>query len=120
MYVGNIFFAGAMGIGYLISPSTMASVLGGPSGETLWAAGYAYSYMTALGIFAVLGLRSPLKFSATLLLQATGKIIWIAAVFVPALAAGSAPSWTFIFTGLFVVWIIGDLIAVPWRHFFTK
>jgi hypothetical protein len=120
MYVINIVLAAGFGIAYLISPGTMSSVLGVPNVEPLWAAGYAYSYMIALGIFGVLGLRSPLKFSASLLLQATGKIVWIAAVLTPAVAAGSVPTWALMLTGMFALWIVGDLVAVPWRHFIAK
>jgi len=120
MYVINIVLAMGMGIIYLVSPSTMSSTLGVPLEDPMWASGYAYSYMVALGVIGLLGLRSPLKFAVSLLLQATGKIVWIIAVFVPALASGSAPSWGYELVLLFVLWIIGDLIAIPWRHFLSK
>lgn len=120
MYVVNIVGAMGLGIVYLVSPATVSSLMGVPNLDPMWAPGYAYSYMVALGVIGLLGLRSPLKFAVSLLLQATGKIVWIAAVFAPALAGGSVPSWGYEITMLFVFWIIGDLIAVPWRYFISK
>jgi hypothetical protein len=55
-----------------------------------------------------------------LLLQAIGKIVWIVAVFAPALYCGSVPSWGYEITMLFVIWIIGDLIVVPWKYLVSK
>lgn len=121
MYVANIFVAGGFGLAFLIAPSAVASAgIAGPVEESLWAAGYAYSFMVTLAVCAALGLRSPLKFSATLLVQAATKIIWTLAIIVPRLAGGSLPSWAIGMTALFVVWAVGDIIAIPWRHFLTK
>jgi hypothetical protein len=120
MYVVNIIGAMGLGIVYLVSPSTVSSLMGVPNLDPMWSPGYAYSYMVALGVIGLLGLRSPLKFSASLLLQAIGKIIWIIAVFAPALVSNSVPSWSYEITILFVFWIIGDLIAIPWRNFMSK
>ncbi len=120
MYVVNIIGAMGLGIIYLAAPATVSSLMGVPNLDPMWAPGYAYSYMVALGIIGLLGLRSPLKFAASLLLQAIGKIVWIIAVFAPALASGSVQMWGYEITLLFVLWIIGDLVAVPWRYFISK
>ena len=120
IYVVNIVGAMGLGIVYLISPSTVSSLMGVPNLDPMWSPGYAYSYMVALGVIGLLGLRSPLKFAASLLLQAIGKIVWIVAVFAPALISGTVPSWGYEITMLFVLWIIGDLIATPLRYFKSK
>jgi hypothetical protein len=120
MYVVNIVGAMGLGIVYLISPSTMSSLLGVPNLDPMWSPGYAYSYMVALGVIGLLGLLSPLKFAASLLLQAIGKIVWIVAVFAPALVGGTVSQWGYEITMLFVFWILGDLIATPWRYFKSK
>jgi len=119
-YAVNIMGAGAIGLALLVAPSAMYSFLGAEVVDSMWAAGYAYSYMFCLGVFCVLGLRSPLKFSAVLLLQASVKILWILAIVVPTLMAGPLHSYAVRFCGLFVLTIAGDLIAVPWRHFLAK
>ena len=76
--------------------------------------------MVGLGIFGLLGLRSPLKFSGILLLQATGKIIWILAVAVPGLVAGTLQTFTGELAVLFAFWVIGDLLAAPIHHLLSK
>jgi hypothetical protein len=120
MYIVNIVGAMGLGIVYLVSPSTVSSIMGVPNLDPMWSPGYAYSYMVALGIIGIIGLRSPLKFAASLLLQAIGKIVWIIAVFAPALVGGIVPSWGYEITMLFVFWILGDLIATPLRYFKSK
>ena len=120
MYVVNIIGAMGLGLLYLVSPSTVSSIMGVPNLDPMWSPGYAYSYMVALGIIGLLGLRSPLKFAASLLLQALGKIVWIVAVFAPAFFNSSVPSWSYEITLLFVFWVLGDLIATPWRYFMEK
>jgi hypothetical protein len=120
MYVVNIVVAGGFGVMWLVAPDTIASMVGATAEIPMWAAGYAYCFMISLAVFAVFGLRSPLKFSSALLVQATTKILWILAVFLPAIVAGTAPSWALMLTGLFVVWVIGDFIVIPWRHFLAK
>ncbi len=120
MYIVNIIGAMGLGIVYLVSPSTVSSLMGVPNLDPMWSPGYAYSYMVALGIIGLLGLRSPLKFAASLLLQAIGKIIWVIAIFLPALYSGSVPLWGYEITILFVFWIIGDLIVAPWKYFMSK
>jgi hypothetical protein len=117
MYIANIFVAGGLGLAFIISPSAIASLFGATAEVSMWAAGYAYSFMVAIAFFALLGLRSPLKFSMILLVQAATKIIWIFAVFVPALLSGSTPSWTIMLLVLFVLWATGDLVVTPWHHF---
>lgn len=117
MYIANIFVAGGLGLAFIISPSAIASLFGATAEVSMWAAGYAYSFMVAIAIFALLGLRSPLKFSTILLVQAATKIIWIFAIFLPALVSGSTPSWTIMLLVLFALWATGDLAVTPWRHF---
>jgi hypothetical protein len=120
MYIVNIVGAMGLGIIYLVSPATLSSIMGVPNLDPMWSPGYAYSYMVALGIIGLLGLRSPLKFAVSLLLQAIGKIVWIAAVFLPALINGSVPPWGYEITLLFVFWILGDLIVTPWKYMMSK
>lgn len=120
MYAVNIVGAGAIGLALLVAPSAMYSFLGAEFVDSMWAAGYAYSYMLCLGVFCVLGLRSPLKFSSVLLLQASVKILWILAIVVPALMAGPLPSYAVGFCGLFVLTIAGDLIACSLASFLSK
>ncbi len=120
MYITNIVLAGGLGLACLIAPSAVASFFGVPQEGGLWAAGYAYSYMVGLGIFGLLGLRSPMKFSGILLLQATGKIIWIIAIALPGIVGGTLQPFTGVIAVMFAFWAFGDLLAVPFHHFLAK
>ena len=116
MFAVNIVAAGAIGLAFLIMPSTVYSFFSAKAVDSMWAAGYAYCTMVGIGVFAILGLRSPLKFSVVLLLQAAVKAIWILAIAVPSLVAGTMPSYAVALCIMFAFMIAGDLIAVPYRH----
>jgi hypothetical protein len=120
MYVCNIFLAGSLGLAFLLVPDSIYTLFGAATTDSMWAAGYTYSFMVAIGVFAVLGLRSPLKFSAVLLVQAATKIIWILAIAVPGLVAGTLPTYALALIGVFGVWAVCDILVVPLRHLFAK
>jgi hypothetical protein len=120
MFALTVFFAGVQGVAYLTVPNLVASLFGAPVAEVVWAAGYAYSYLVAQAIIAVLGLRSPLKFSPVLLVQATTKIVWIFAVAVPGLVAGTLSSFALALCVINALWVIGDILVMPFRYFLAK
>ena len=119
MYVINIFLTGGLALLIIVAPSTASSLFSAPAQEPLFS-GYASSYMLGIAIFSILGLRSPLKFSPLLFLQAIVKIIWFIAILIPAMAAGPLSTWGIELAALFIVYIIGDLIATPYRYIFRK
>ena len=69
---------------------------------------------------SIIGMRFPVKFAPVLLMQATGKIVWLIAVIIPQLATGSLPAFATMLIATFIPLIIGDLIAIPWKHLFAK
>jgi hypothetical protein len=118
MYAYTIVFAGSTGLGCLVAPSTL-NLLGYPAQEPIWA-GVGYSMMLALAIASILGLRAPLKFSPVLLLQLTYKVIWFIAIIIPLSIAGHLPSYAIGTCILFATFVVGDLIAIPFRYLFAK
>ncbi len=74
----------------------------------------------ALAIASVLGLRAPLRFSPVLLLQLTYKVIWFVAIFIPVSIAGQLPSYAIGTAILWIAFVVGDLIAIPFRYLFAK
>ena len=74
----------------------------------------------AFGLLAVLGLREPLKFVPVLLLQLTYKIVWLIGVITPIIVTGNFSAKYTPTVVLFVLIIIGDLIAIPFRDVFAK
>ncbi len=68
----------------------------------------------------IIGLRSPLKFSPILLLQLSYKVVWFIGIILPALIAGKFPAYAMGYVVFFAVYIIGDLIAIPFSYVFAK
>ena len=87
MFAVNIFLTGGLALLLIVAPNTAATLFSSPAQEPLFS-GYASSYMLGIAIFSIAGLRSPLKFSPLLFLQAIVKIIWFMAILIPAMAAG--------------------------------
>ena len=117
MYVYTI-VAGGIGLGCLVAPG-MLSLFGYPTEEPIWA-GVGYSVLLAFAIVSILGLRAPLRFSPVLLLSLTYKVTWFIAILVPLLVAGRVPSYAMSTGILFATFVVGDLIAIPFRYLFAK
>jgi hypothetical protein len=119
MFAVNIFLTGGFALAMLIMGQAFYTYFGFPTEEPILA-GYVPSYMFALAIMSILGMRSPVKFSPVLLLQATGKVVWFLAVIIPQLAIGPLPAFALMLSAQFILIIIGDLIAVPWKYLLAK
>ena len=92
MFGVNIFLTGGFALAMLIGGQAFYTYFGFPTEEPILT-GYVPSYMLAIAIMSILGMRSPVKFSPVLLLQATGKIVWFLAVIIPQLATGPLPAF---------------------------
>jgi hypothetical protein len=118
MYVYTIIGAGGFGLGMLFIPEVMQSVFGFPAQDPV-VFGITASVYTAFGL-SILGLKSPLKFAPVLLLQLCYKSIWLVGVILPLLFSGRFPLYATTLLILFVTYIIGDLIAIPFSSVFSK
>ena len=119
MYIVNIGLTLPMGLALLIAPTTVLSFFGFPVQEPIWAA-TGYTVMVAIGIVAIAGLRSPLKFSLILVFQIIEKLIWLIVIIAPRAIAGTLPTFAMLLVAIYVPLTIGNLIAVPWKYFLTK
>jgi hypothetical protein len=119
MYAYTILTGGVLGFALLVAPGTMLPALGMPSEEP-FLAGILYSVWVAEAILLAFGLRSPVKFAPVLLLQLTYKLIWFVAIIVPHLVTGQLPTYAVTTSALYVTFVIGDIIAIPWRHVFAR
>jgi hypothetical protein len=119
MFAVNIFLTGGLALLLIVAPNTAATLFSSPAQEPLFS-GYASSYMLGIAIFSIAGLRSPLKFSPLLFLQAIVKIIWFIAILVPVMAAGPLSTYGIGLAVMFIPYIIGDLIVTPYRYIFKK
>lgn len=119
MYIYTILGAGMLGLGMIISPEGIKSMLGWPVKEPI-VFGIAGSVYAAFGILSVFGLRSPLKFVPVLLLQLFYKSIWFIGVIIPLLISAQFPDYAISIAVIFATYIIGDLIAIPFPYVFAK
>jgi hypothetical protein len=119
MYVCTVVVSGSVGIGMILLPDTFQSVLRLPSQDPVML-GMSGSLFLALGLVSILGLRSPLKFAPVLLLELVYKPVWLVALALPLFLKGQFPFYIVFISAIFLAFIIGDLIAVPFSYLFTK
>lgn len=119
MYVYTIVGAGGFGVGMLFIPDVVKSIMGFPPQDPV-VFGITASVYTAFALLSILGLRSPLKFAPVLLLQLVYKTIWLAGVVLPLLLSGRFPLYATTVLVIFVSYIIGDLVALPFSHLFSS
>jgi len=119
MYIYTLFGAGGFGLGMLFFPGTIQSVLRFPPQDPVVLGLYG-SVLLASGLMAIPALRSPLKFAPLLLIQLVYKPIWLAAVVIPLFLRGQFPFYVVFISAVFLTYIIGDLIAIPFGYLFSK
>ena len=119
MYIYTLIGAGGFGIALIVVPDTVLTAFGWPEQDAI-VLGVMASVYTGFGIVSILGLRSPLKYSPVLLLQLAYKLIWMVFVAAPLAVYGQLPAHGWVFVGIFASYIIGDLIAIPFRYVFAK
>jgi len=119
MYAYTIIGGGGMGLAIIFAPNLAKSVTGWPTDSPLLL-GLAGSVYVAFGLLSILGLRSPLKFAPVLVLQLAYKSIWLLAIALPSLIRADAPTYLIVTTVVYVTYVIGDLIAIPFPYVFAR
>ena len=118
MYIYTI-LVGLLGLGMIVMPETVKAILGWPVEEPI-AFGIIGSVYLTFGLLSIFGLRSPLKFVPVLLLQLCYKLIWFIGVLLPLLFTNKFPSFAMPMTIIFITYIIGNVIAIPFSYIFAK
>jgi len=118
MYVYTFIGAGLSGLGMLAAPAKMQTMMNWPAVEPISYGILASLYLT-FGLVALLGLRDPLKFVPLLLAQLVYKVLYMVALILPLLIAGKLPSYATAQVFIFLSYIIGDLIAIPFQYVFA-
>jgi hypothetical protein len=119
MYIYTIIGAGGFGLAILLLPGTIQSLFRFPTQDPI-VFGITGSVYAGFGLVSILGLRSPLKFAPILLLQLCYKSVWLLGVIIPLLASGRFPLYATSLLLIFVTYIIGDCIAIPFSYLFSK
>jgi hypothetical protein len=118
MYIVTIVIAGGYGLGMIFVPNQMKSIFRASCDPIPY--GILGSLFLAFGLLAILGLRAPLKFVPVLLFQLTYKAVWLVGVVLPLLITGRFPASHTPTVLLFMLIVVGDLIAIPFRQVFAK
>jgi hypothetical protein len=119
MYMYTLVVSGGMGLGMILFPDTIQSILRFPPQDPVML-GACGSIFLALGLISLMGLRSPLKFAPVLLLAVVYKPIWLVAVALPLFLEGRFPFYVVTMAAIFITFIVGDLIAIPFSHLFRN
>ena len=119
MYVYTIIGGGGGGLAILFAPGFVREISGRAAQSSLLL-GLAGSVFLAFGVASIFALRCPLKFAPVLVLQLFYKAIWLVGVFVPQMIRGQSPTYVIIGAVVFLTYIIGDLIAIPFSVVFAK
>ena len=119
MYLYTFINSGGMGLGMIIFPGPVQTAWRFPAQDPVMF-GACGSIFLALGLISLLGLRSPLKYAPVLLLELVYKPIWLAAVALPLFLKGLFPFYVVVMSGVFITFIVGNLIAIPFSHLLRK
>jgi hypothetical protein len=117
MYILTVIVAGGFGLGMLVAPTRIQSALGMPAQDPV-TFGLSGAVFLAFGMAAIGGLRAPLKYCPILLVELAYKLIWLLAVVVPLAAQGRFPGSAVVQVAIFIVFVVGDLVAIPFRYVF--
>ena len=119
MYVYTTIVAGAIGLAEILAPARVQSMFGMPEQDPV-VFGFGGSVFLALGLVAILGVRAPLKYCPILLVELAYKLIWLCGVVVPLALRGEFPASSIVQVVIFGTFVVGDLIAIPFRYVFSS
>ncbi len=119
MYIFTIIIGGGFGFAALFVPAAVQSQFRFPAQDPA-SLGLYGSFALASGLVAILALRSPLKFVPMLFIQLVYKPLWLIVVAIPLFLKGQFPSYVVINSVIFLIFIIGNLVAIPFAYLFAK
>lgn len=118
MYAIAVIGAGCVGLMTLLSPKLASQYVFANATQVDAYLRILGALWLALGVGAGLGLFSPLKFSAVLLIQLIYKSVWVLVIAIPLFLNGNREPGLIFLSGLFTVWIIALMFAVPFQYLF--
>jgi hypothetical protein len=114
IYLYTVLGAGAFGTVMFINRGFILNIFPFLEAETI-PFGTLASLWIAFGIAAVWGLLKPLEFAPILIIQLSYKGLWFFLVIIPLVMSRELPREAIIFIVLFGLYILLDLIAIPFR-----
>ena len=120
MYLANVIISGPIGLANLVAPDVMRTLMDIPPGDPIHFGIGAGALPLAFGIGGALGLRVPHRMAPVLLVQALYKSLFLVGGILPQALRGSVPGFAIPLIGLFTLFIVGDVIAIPFSHLFER
>lgn len=120
MYLANVLISGPIGLATLVAPASMRMLLGVPVGDPVHFSIAAGAVPLAFGIAGGIGLRFPLRMAPVLLIQVFYKSLFLLGVVLPQALQGGVPDYAVPLALLFALFILGDVIAIPFPYIFSK
>jgi len=117
MYVYTAIVAGSFGLGAILAPSGVQSILDMTAQDPV-VFGLNGSIFLTFGLVSILGVRAPLKYCSLLLVELVYKLIWLCGVVVPLALRGEFPASSIVQVLVFATFVLGDLVAIPFRYMF--
>jgi hypothetical protein len=119
MYVYTAIVAGGFGLAVVLVPARVQSIFGMPSQDPV-VFGLNGSLFLSFGLAAIAGVRAPLKYCPVLLIELMYKLIWLLGVVLPLVLQGEFPASAAVQVVIFVTFVVGDLVAIPFRYVFAR
>lgn len=119
MYIFTILGAGGFGFAMLFLPGSVQALFRFPPQDPAVFKLFG-SFLFASGLLAIPALLYPLKFVPLLMVQLVYKPVWIVVVALPVFLKGQFPFYVVAMTLIFVTYIVGDIIAIPFRYQFSR
>lgn len=120
MYGANIGVSAPIGAAVLLAPDAFRAVMGIPPQSPIYFGMASGAVPLAFGLAGLWGLRAPVKASPVLLLQLCYKGLFLGAVVFPLVVTGQFPSHAVPLVVIFIFFIVGDAIALPFRYLFRE
>jgi hypothetical protein len=118
MYALTITVAGGLGIGMLLNPDITPWIFGIDCPRVF--SGLIASVFLAFALISIIGLKNPIKLIPILFMQLLYKSIWLCFIAIPLLVTNKIPTDMIFVIAVFLVVIVGDLIAIPFRIIFNN
>ena len=119
MYLANVLISGPIGLANLVAPAPMRAWMSIPAGDPVHYGIAAGALPLAFGIAGGIGLRLPLRMAPVLLIQVLYKSLFLIGLVLPLAVRGTLPSYSVPLVVLFALFVVGDLIALPFPSLFS-